>query len=114
MEGLQSTYQDINIKKPKREETSSKENFLNDDDFLCQQPEEKQIVNMNTTSSTRGQYQRSSFDDTTKFNVGSMTPDEIERKTESLCEKKDGVWSCLACDYTTSFNSDTCGWEGWI
>ena len=92
-------------KNPKREGESPKKNFLNSDDFLCDPLEEKQIVTMNT--STRRQYQRSNFDDITRFNVGSMTPDEIEKKTESLFEKKDGVWSCLACDYTTSFNSGT-------
>ena len=36
----------------------------------------------------------------TKFDVGSWTPEEIEKKTRDLYEKKDGVFSCLACDYT--------------
>ena len=38
--------------------------------------------------------------DVTKFNVGSWTPEEIEQKTLDLYEKKDGVFSCLACDYS--------------
>ena len=70
VKGLFSNFQDN--QNPKSEETSPKKNFLNEDDFLCQQPEEKQIVKMNNTTSTRRQYQRSSFNDTTKINVGSM------------------------------------------
>ena len=38
--------------------------------------------------------------DVAKFEVGSMTPEEIEVKIKELYQKVDGVWKCLACDYT--------------
>ena len=31
------------------------------------------------------------------FNVESLTPEEIEKKTANLYQKKDGVFTCLAC-----------------
>ena len=40
--------------------------------------------------------------DIAKFEVGSMTPKEIEMKIKELYQKVDGVWKCLACDYTSS------------
>ena len=57
---------------------------------------------MKTTTNTRRENPISTFYDTVKFDVGSMTPDEIQLKTESLYEKRDGAWRCLACDYTTT------------
>ena len=36
-----------------------------------------------------------------------MTAEEIQKKTEELYEKKDGVSVCLVCDYTTSFTNNT-------
>ena len=89
------------------EEHNPVENYMRSDDFHSQQPEDKLIVKMQTTTNTRRQYPRSTSNDTAKFDVGSMTPKEIEWKTETLYEKKDGAWRCLACDYTTTFNSGT-------
>ena len=44
-------------------------------------------------------------DNIVKFDVGSMTPEEIELKMKELYQKVDGVWRCLACDYTSSHSS---------
>ena len=48
----------------------------------------------------RRQSVRVSHDNNEKFDVGSMTPEEIEGKIKELYQKVDGVWKCLACDYT--------------
>ena len=41
-----------------------------------------------------------------KFDVGSMTAEEIEMKKIELYQKIDGVWSCMACSYTTTRNDN--------
>ena len=41
-----------------------------------------------------------------KFDVGLMTAGEIEMKKNELFKKIDGIWSCLACAYTTVTNSN--------
>ena len=46
-------------------------------------------------------------DNIAKFDVGSMTPEEIEIRTSSIYEKKDGGWNCLECGYSTTINSST-------
>ena len=75
--------------------------------------EETQVVNINTnkTFKTRIQYTKPSSSITsteiTKYDVQSMTAEEIQKKTEELYEKKDGVSHCLVCDYTTSFTNNT-------
>ena len=43
--------------------------------------------------------------DITKFDVGSMTSEEVEEKIKELYQKVDGVWECLACNYTSSNKS---------
>ena len=106
VEGLLGDHQDTQ-KVNKNEDKILVENYISSDEFLSQQPEEKQIVNMKTTTNTRRQNPLSTSYDTAKFDVGSMTPDEIQWKTESLYEKKDGAWRCLACDYITTCNSGT-------
>ena len=37
---------------------------------------------------------------TTKFDVSSITSEEIEKKKEELIEKRDGILMCRACEYT--------------
>ena len=43
--------------------------------------------------------------DITKFDVGSMTSEEVEEKIKELYQKVDGVWECLACNYTSTNKS---------
>ena len=75
--------------------------------------EETQVVNINknTTSKTRRQYPRPSSNitstDVPKYDVRSMTSEEIEKKTEELYERKEGGSACLICDYTTPFTNNT-------
>ena len=77
---------------------------MNLDEFIMpdQQSEEKKIAKVEQTVSfiTKRQHNLRPALDFTKFNVGSWTPEEIEQKTLDLYEKKDGVFSCLACDYS--------------
>ena len=47
----------------------------------------------------------SSNNEVAKFDAGSMTAEEINLKKNELYQKIDGVWSCLACSYTTSRTS---------
>ena len=37
-----------------------------------------------------------------KFNVGSMTLEEIEAKKKDMYQKIDGVWTCLQCGHTST------------
>ena len=77
------------------------------DEFIMpdQQAEEKKIAKVEKTVSfiTKRQHNSRPALDVTKFDVGSWTPEEIEQKTLDLYEKKDGVFSCLACDQTWPF-----------
>ena len=101
VEGLLGYHQDTQ-KLNRNEDQILVKTYISSDEFFSQQPEEKQIVNMKTTTNTRRENPLSTFYDTVKFDVGSMTPDEIQLKTEGLYEKRDGAWRCLACDYTTT------------
>ena len=65
--------------------------------------EEKQIVKIDK-SQTR-QHSRTALNDITKFDVGSWILEEIEKKITDLYEKKDKVFCCLACEYTTSYRA---------
>ena len=72
--------------------------------------EDKRIDGMGATASLKQQkYSRevSSNNVAAKYiyNVESMTPEEIDIKMRKLYQKNDGVWSCLACDYSTRTNS---------
>ena len=84
---------------------------INNDSFHHDQAEDKQVVNIEKTLNTRKQQPRAPRYITdkriTKFDVSSMTSEEIEKKTDELIEKRDGCWSCRACDYSTSFKNGT-------
>ena len=78
---------------------------------LYQQPdEEKQVVHSDlkiTSKIKRESVRTMSNVDENKLDVGSMTPEEIEIRTSSIYEKKDGGWNCLECGYSTTINSST-------
>ena len=102
IEGLLNTVNDDDINEEKiQDEVIPEQKYEN---YYYQQVEETQIVKTDRTVSniTRRQNLRSAQNDVTKFDVGSCTPEEIEKKTIDLYEKRDGVFSCLACEYTTS------------
>ena len=85
------------------------------EDLKHYQAQENQIVNLNKskTSTTRRQFTKPSSNtnitstDIIKYDVTSMTAEEIVRKNEELYEEKDGGFSCLVCDYSTSFRNNT-------
>ena len=81
----------------------------NNDIFIQDPVEERQIVNMEKRLTTRKQQPRSPMNVTnknvTKFHVSSMTSEEIEKKTDELIGTMDGGWNCLACDYSTPFKN---------
>ena len=70
-------------------------------DYHQQPPpiEDRKMIKVDPSITTSRRSLRAS-NNLTKIDVGSMTPEEIEKKTEELYEKKDGVWSCLQCEYT--------------
>ena len=85
------------------DEENNEEDILKPDEGmqdLNMELEEKQIVKIDQTQTRR--HSRTALNDITKFNVGSWTPEEIEKKTKDLYEKRDGVFSCLAYEYTTT------------
>ena len=102
--GLNTDSED-DINEERNEDAVISEQKYEDEDY--QQVEEMKVVRMDQTLSnvTRRQHSRSSSNDVTKFDVRSCTPEEIKKKTRDLYEKKDGVWSCLACEYTISKDS---------
>ncbi len=74
----------------------------NNEDYQDKPVEERKMVKVDQSIITRRH-----SNNFTKFDVTSMTAEEIEKKTGELYEKKDGAWSCLECDYSTSINSST-------
>ena len=72
-----------------------------------QQVDEKQIAMMEQTVSyvQRKRCAKPSQNNVQTFDVGSYTPEEIEKKTRELYEKIDGVFSCQACEHTTLHES---------
>ena len=50
----------------------------------------------------RRQYSKAYTKDLAKFDVRSMTSNEIDTKMRELYEKVDGVWRCLVCDHTNT------------
>ena len=73
---------------------------------LVDQVEERIMVNLDQTNTKIRHHSRASanitFNNETKINVTSMTPEEIEQKTRELYERMEGIWSCLECGYSTS------------
>ena len=67
-------------------------------------PEAKTLVRTynNQKEITRRQYARPVNNDDFRIDVTSFTPEEIEEKLKNLYQKVDGVWTCKACDYTTT------------
>ena len=84
---------------------------MNNENIHQNPAEDKQIVNVENKFTTRRQQPRAprytADKSIAKFDVSSMTYEEIEKKTGELFEKFDGGWSCLACDYNTTFNIGT-------
>ena len=85
---------------------------INNDNFHQDPAQDNQIVNMENTITPRRQQPRAprtiiSNKSITKIDVSSMTSEEIEQKKEDLIEKRDSVWSCIACDYSTQFKNST-------
>ena len=60
-------------------------------------------INDNQKEITRRQYVRTPNNghDVPKIDVTSFTPEEIEEKLKELYQKVDGLWTCMACDYTS-------------
>ena len=54
---------------------------------------------------SRKQPHRGQQCDIVKFDVTSMSSEDIEQKMKELYQKVDRLWSCLACDYTTNNSS---------
>ena len=51
---------------------------------------------------TRRQYSRTTSSSDARIDVASLNNEEIKDKVKELYNKIDGVWNCLACDYTTA------------
>ena len=64
--------------------------------------EERSIVKIDNDHKMRRQVTRAQSKDVAKFNVESLTKEEIKRKIGELYERTDGGWRCLVCDHTNS------------
>ena len=96
VEGLLGGDEENNVEESLRPDDSKQE--------LNIELEEKQIVKIHQAQ--RRQHTRTTLNDITKFDVSSLTPEEIEQKTKDLYEKRDRVFGCLACDYTSQKSGD--------
>ena len=106
IEGLLSTENNQND-----HELNTKDEFHEEDIQPSQSKDEqtvedKIIERIQKNAPSQRQYRRFlSLQDDTKFDVGSMTAMEIDLKMRELYQKVDGVWRCLACDYSTTHSS---------
>ena len=66
--------------------------------------DERRLINTDGPAHAKKSRQsvRVPHNDIEKFEVGLMTAEEIDVKIRELYQKVDGVWTCLACDYTSS------------
>ena len=71
------------------------------DDFYFQNAGENKKAKIEKSGShIRRQDPRTPPNDV-KFNVESLTTEEIERKIKEQYKKIDGDWTCITCDYTS-------------
>ena len=91
--GQESMAQDTHYKKEEQEEQ-----------VVFPTTDVKQIVEINVSNKViqRRQYEKPTTSDVAKIDVTSFTSEEAEEKIKELYERIDGVWRCLACDYTTT------------
>ena len=65
--------------------------------------EDKTIVNVSENAPAKSrQYNKSFRGDVAKFDVSSLTPEEVDYKIKELYQKNEGVWNCLACDHSAA------------
>ena len=83
------------------------ENYRQEEEEKYTEKIEKQIMQVSSANigTKRRQISRVHSNDAARIDVGSMSREEIELKIKELYEKVDGVWRCLACEYTTNTNS---------
>ena len=84
------------------------ERIFEQEEEYIEPTEDKRIDRMGGTATLKQQkYSRAVTSNhvAAKYNVESMTQEEIDIKMRELYQKNDGVWSCLACDYSTRTNS---------
>ena len=78
----------------KHNERREEDAFPEDKEKHSERPENSEVI-------TRRQYARPPNRDVNKIDVTAFTPEEIQDKIEELYRKIDGMWSCMACDYTS-------------
>ena len=69
--------------------------------------EERRLINTDDSDHPKKSRQSAWVpnNDIAKFEVGSMTSEEIQMKIKELYQKVDGTWRCLACDYANKHHS---------
>ena len=79
---------------------------LKEEQPLYQSTQGKRMARKNEKKvlKTRKQYSRAN--DAEKIDVASLSTEEINIKMKELYEKIDGVWSCRACDHTSTDTSN--------
>ena len=79
------------------------------DEYYQYQPTANQKIKGDVNAipvNTRRSYLKSTSD-VGRIDVSSLTQEEIEDKINSLFQKKDGVWTCLACNFTSTKKDNT-------
>ena len=105
IEGLLDVKQEYEKDSNIRPDTNHKMNIeqYNEKQFL-DEIEENQLMSIDNSGPLKRRRHNPS-NDVEKFDVSSMNPGELQRKIKELYQKVDGVWECMACNYTSALNS---------
>ena len=108
IEGLMSNSEDTEAEDSQENINTETETHIennikqfNEDPIHYKTTQEKQVAQMNDNAvNIRRNFSKTSAVE--KIDVSSLNYKEIKAKVKELYEKFDGVWNCLACDYTTT------------
>ena len=84
------------------------ENKIYQEEETIPSAQTKQLASMNDNKEviTRRQYRRPPNNDASKIDVTSFTSEEIKDKIKELHQRIDGVWTCMVCDYASTYGNN--------
>ena len=87
-----------------QESMAEETHYERGEENIFQADEAKPLVRVqeNKVVIPRRQYTRTPNNDANKIDVTSFTSEEIDEKIRELHQKIDGMWTCMACDYTST------------
>ena len=90
------------------DETHCENKMHQEEETVIPSVQTKQLARMNDKKEviTRRHYRRPSNNDASKIDVTSFTSEEIKDKIKELHQRIDGVWTCMVCDYTSTYGNN--------